>query len=178
MARVVLELPEALRSELKEPLGPIETDAPDLLAAAGTPLVAVGDVVTYHLTQAGGRPDLSVFDDRTDRRPLEEGIGGALPVADRHVENPSATLTDDLLVAIVDGLDAGEPLHVCVNGEEDLATLPAIMAVADGASVVYGQPGEGMVHVRVTPETRDRARDLLLRMDGDVEQAFDLLGVV
>jgi uncharacterized protein (UPF0218 family) len=175
VARVVLELPDSLRSELREPLGPIETDADTLLSTAGEPLVAVGDVVTYHLAEAGGRPDLSLFDERTERRPVEEGVGAALPEADRRVDNPAATLTEDLLVAIADGLHAEEPLHVRVDGEEDLATLPAIAAAPDGASVVYGQPGEGMVHVRVTPETRERARDLLSRMDGDVERAFDLL---
>ncbi|MFC6726763.1 DUF359 domain-containing protein, partial [Halobium palmae] len=58
---------------------------------------------------------------------------------------------------------------------EDLATLPAIVAAPLGASVVYGQPDQGMVHVPVTEETKAEARDLLARMDGDVDAALALL---
>ncbi|MFC6772314.1 DUF359 domain-containing protein, partial [Halorubrum pallidum] len=47
----------------------------------------------------------------------------------------------------------------------------------DGASVVYGQPGEGMVRVPVTPEARDEARELFEALDGDVDAAYDALGV-
>ncbi|MFB6296566.1 MAG: GTP-dependent dephospho-CoA kinase family protein [Halobacteriales archaeon] len=175
MPRVVLELPESLRGELKEPLGTVETDAATLLAAAGSPLIAVGDIVTYHLTEAGGDPGLSLFDERTKREPVAGSIAAALAEADLAVENPAGTLTEDLLIAIAEGIDADEPRTVRVDGEEDLAALPAIVAAPGGASVVYGQPDEGMVHVRVTPETRERARDLLSRMDGDVDLALSLL---
>jgi len=40
---------------------------------------------------------------------------------------------------------------------------------------VYGQPGEGMVAVRVDPETRARVRDLLSRMDGDHDRLWALV---
>jgi uncharacterized protein (UPF0218 family) len=63
-------------------------------------------------------------------------------------------------------------LHV--EGEEDLAAVPAVIVAPAGASVVYGQPGEGMVLVDAD-EVRDEARDLLRRMDGDPEQALSLL---
>jgi len=176
VTRVVLELPESLRPELKEPLGAIETDAAALLAAAGRPLIAVGDIVTYHLTEAGGEPDLSLFDERTRREPVAASIGAAIADADVAVENPAGTLTQDLLAAIAAGIDAGEPRVVRVDGEEDLSALPAIVAAPEGASVVYGQPEEGMVHVRVTHETRERARRLLSGMEGDPELALSLLG--
>ncbi|OYR53195.1 hypothetical protein DJ71_27805, partial [Halorubrum sp. E3] len=57
-----------------------------------------------------------------------------------------------------------------------LATLPSIRAAPDGASVVYGQPGEGMVRVAVTPETRENARELFEALDGDIEAAYKALG--
>jgi uncharacterized protein (UPF0218 family) len=62
-----------------------------------------------------------------------------------------------------------------VDGEEDLATLPAVVAAPDGASVVYGQPDEGMVLVEVTPETRAEMRELLGRFEGDVDAALAVL---
>ena len=49
----MLRLPDDLRGAFKEPFGPVYTDAERLLSEAGRPVVAVGDVVTYHLRQAG-----------------------------------------------------------------------------------------------------------------------------
>jgi len=74
-----------------------------------------------------------------------------------------------------DALDDEAATVLVVDGEEDLAVLPAIVAAPAGASVVYGQPDEGMVHVVVTDETRAHVRELLERMDGDHERLFALL---
>jgi uncharacterized protein (UPF0218 family) len=171
----VLSLPERLRPELKEPLGPVHAEAGALLADVDGPLVAVGDVVTYHLEAAGRSPDVAVFDARTEREPVAEAVGAALAEWDARVDNPAGRLTADLLSALREAIDAPGPVRIRVDGEEDLAALPAIVAAPDGASVVYGQPGEGMVHARVTSESRERARDLLSRMDGDTVRAFEIL---
>ncbi|MFB6107273.1 MAG: GTP-dependent dephospho-CoA kinase family protein [Haloplanus sp.] len=172
----MLRLPDDLRGAFKEPLGPVYTDADALLADAGTPLVAVGDVVTYHLREAGHAPDVALVDGRTERHPVEDAVRRGLPAADVTVENPPGTLSRALLAALVDALAGEAPVVVGVDGEEDLATLPAIVAAPDGASVVYGQPGEGMVLVAVTESSRATARDLLTRMDGDGDAALALLG--
>jgi uncharacterized protein (UPF0218 family) len=171
----VLSLPERLRSELKEPLGPVVADAETLLAAVEGPLVTVGDIVTYHLAEANRPPDVALFDTRTKREPVDDAVGAALAEADVRVENPAGTLTADLLVALREAVEAPDPVRIRVDGEEDLAALPAIIAAPEGASVVYGQPDEGMVHVRVTPEARNRSRDVLARMDGDTERALEIL---
>jgi len=55
----LLVLPDDLRHELRrEPMGPIETDADRLLETVDGPLIAVGDVVTYHLLE-GPPPDVA-----------------------------------------------------------------------------------------------------------------------
>jgi uncharacterized protein (UPF0218 family) len=174
----VLELPDDLRGAFKEPLGPVFTDAEALLAAdgAGRPLVAVGDVVTAHLVDAGRPPDVAVIDGKTERDPIDESVGRSLPDPDVEVANPPATLSRALLDALLDALARDDPTTIGVDGEEDLAALPAIFAVPAGGCVVYGQPGEGMVLVPVTDETRALARDLLSRMDGDTDAALALLG--
>ena len=177
MATVVLELPAALRSALKEPLGPIYTDTAALLADAGDPIVAVGDIVTYHLLEGGRTPDVALVDGRTHRSTVDEEIEAAVGGFDREVpvENPAATLTDELLAALRDALaDDGTTLLV-VDGEEDLAALPAVLAVPTSGSVVYGQPDEGMVLVTPDGEARDRSRSLLERMDGDSDRALATL---
>ena len=201
---VVLTLPGDLRGAFKDPFGPVFTDAGALLDALEEPgpLVAVGDVVTYHLVEAGRRPDVAMIDGYTERTRVAEEIeaGTNTDAYDRHlgIENPAATLTTGILDALADalagtgaggsnGADEGigsgddaqraETTVIDVDGEEDLVTVPAIAAAPEGASVVYGQPGEGMVRVPVEKETRKRARELLERMDGDHERAYELLGI-
>ena len=177
MPAVVARLPDDLRGDLKAPLGPLFTDAADLLDAVDGPLVAVGDVVTAHLVRAGRPPDLAVVDERTERAPVDDDVRAALPTPDATVENPAATLTEGLLAALRDGLAADGPRTLLVEGEEDLATLPLVLLVPDGASIVYGQPGEGMVHAVVDDALRARVRALLERFDGDVDRLLaDLEG--
>ncbi|MFC7214162.1 GTP-dependent dephospho-CoA kinase family protein [Saliphagus sp. GCM10025334] len=178
----LLSLPESLRHELKDPMGPIETDAGILLEAVDGPLIAVGDVVTYHLLQAGRTPDVALIDGYTKRETVdaevERVVSDERPEDDHtilEVANPPAVLARSLLEALVEGLERPEPVTIVVDGEEDLAVLPALLAAPEGASIVYGQPDVGMVHVIVDAETRTSARDLLERFDGDVERALALL---
>ncbi len=177
MSDVLLELPDALRSELKEPLGRIFTDADSLLSAATEPVVAVGDVVTYHLLEAGHVPAVAFVDEKTKREAVDDEIREGIVGFDRErtVDNPAGTVTGALLDALREGLDAGETTLVRVDGEEDLAALPAVLAVPEGASVVYGQPDEGMVLVTADDAARERCRSLLGRMDGDAGSALELL---
>jgi len=70
----VARLPERARSSFKEPLGPVFTDALDLLDAAGEPLIAVGDVVTAHLGDAGVTPHVAVVDGKTERETVDAAV--------------------------------------------------------------------------------------------------------
>jgi len=182
MADIVLELQEELRGELKEPLGPIYTDTAALLADAGRPLIAIGDVVTHHLIQAGETPALAMVDERTERSAVSAEIAETINSFEgfetvEHVSNPAATLSAELLAALRAGLDRGESTLLDVDGEEDLAALPAVLLLPDGASLVYGQPGEGMVSTTIDAETRQRCRDILSRMNGDTARLWTLLGL-
>jgi uncharacterized protein (UPF0218 family) len=197
----VLELPETLRVELKEPLGEIYTDPDALLAAVddhaestaaadsstATPdssgttarLLTVGDVVTATLADAGRQPDIAVIDGRTEREPVDPAVEATLAdlVGRRlSVTNPPATISESLLTTLREAATTTElPVTISVDGEEDLAALPAILALSDGASVVYGQPDEGMVHVPVTPAIHTTARELLAEFDGDTDAAISML---
>jgi len=174
----VLDLPDELRAELKDPVGPLYTDAGVLLADAGRPLVAVGDVVTRHLL-GETTPDVALVDGRTKRTelPSDERVDTDAFDSVVHVENPATTLSAALLAALADALAADARTLLVVEGEEDLAAVPAIAAAPDGTSVVYGQPDEGMVHVRVDKGTRAAMRDFLARMEGDHAGAYEALGI-
>jgi len=159
-------------------MGPLYTDPEPLLAAAGAPLVTVGDMVTYHLLSAGRVPDVALVDERTERSAVDPAVSEAISGFDRRitVENPPGTVTRELLAALRTALDSAGTTLLGVNGEEDLAALPAVVAVPDGASIVYGQPGEGMVLVTPDEPTRERVLSLLSRMEGDTDAALDVLG--
>lgn len=181
-ADIVVELQESLRSELKEPLGPIFTDATELLAVAGKPLITVGDVVTYHCIEAGATPEVALVDERTERSAVRPEISETLAEFDGfdrvvEVSNPAATLSAPLLDALRTALEHDGSTLIEVEGEEDLATLPVVCIAPEGASVVYGQPGEGMVHAVVDAERRQQMRSLLARMDGETDRLWSLLGV-
>jgi hypothetical protein len=187
----VITLPDSLRSAFKEPFGPVYTDTEQLLAAvreagveadttddSAAPLIAVGDVVTYHLLEAGRQPDVAVIDGKTEREAVDAEIEAALADPDTEtcrVTNPPAELSKAMLLALREAIRNPEPVTIIVDGEEDLATLPAIVLAPVGASVIYGQPGTGMVHVTVTESEIDNARRLLEQFDGDTDGAMELL---
>lgn len=173
----MLSLPPELRHELKEPFGRLYADADALLADAGRPVVAVGDVVTYHLREAGHDPHVAVIDGVTEREAVDEETERVATAGERRrdARNPPAELSRDLLVALRETVAGEGDTVLYVDGEEDLAMLPAVLVTPLGGSVVYGQPGEGMVLVPVTEERREAVRGLLSRFDGDVDAALSLL---
>jgi len=190
-ADVVVSLPAAERDAFKTAMGPVTTDPDAVIAAAArtrdrydapdAPLVAVGDVVTYHLLAAGHRPDVAVVDGHTKREAVRSTVERVINAGDERViavVNPPGALTEELLTALVGALDDDdEPVTIRVDGEEDLATLPTILTARTGATVVYGQPGEGIVRVAVTPENRRAARELFGRLEGDAAAAESILGL-
>ncbi|PSP15493.1 DUF359 domain-containing protein [Halobacteriales archaeon QH_10_67_13] len=182
---MTLELPPALRSALKDPLGPIAADPVAALKTAADSevsemsVVAVGDVVTSDLLAAGHTPAVAVVDGRTERAAVSNRVADRLAAGDFSTEltaaNPPGTITAELAAAIRTAL-VDEPALIRVDGEEDLAALPAILAAPAAAVVLYGQPGEGVVAVAVDEGTRDRVRGLLSRMDGDPDPVLAALG--
>ena len=177
MSTILAKLPTEMRGRLKEPLGEIYTDADELLAAAGDPIIAVGDIVTYHLLSAGRHPDIAIVDGKTKRERVERDVLNAIDELDSRIDvvNPQSTITDEILEALVEALDRSEPTAIVVDGEEDLAAIPAVIAAPEGGSVVYGQPDEGMVLVPVTAETRRRCCALIAEMESDDERIEAIL---
>ncbi len=163
----VATLPDDARDAFKDPIGPLYTEAEQLLSDAGSPVVAVGDVVTYHLVAAGHTPKVAVIDGRTERESVSDEVREGLPPADVSVASAPATVSRALLEALVDAIGGDGDTVISVDGEEDLAVVPAVLAAPEGASVVYGQPGEGMVLATVDADLRSRMRELAERLETD-----------
>jgi hypothetical protein len=136
-------LPEAERASLKRPFGEVFPGIRALLPRIrGKTVYAVGDVVTHNLLREGITPRVAIIDGHTMRAPCTRVPD--IPVRRILARNPPGTISDDLVRAIRDAL-ARPPAVIFVEGEEDLAVLPLVLAAPEGAVVLYGQPGEGVV---------------------------------
>lgn len=169
-----LILPDELRSLLKDPLGKlckgdglecVEAMRSELLAAKK--VAAVGDMTAFYLLKAAIVPDLAVVDNKTKRMPVPDHVVESLDhdsYKTVEVKNPAATLSGELIDQIKAALNGFERVKIIVEGEEDLATLPAILYAPAGSAVVYGQPNEGSVLVKVTADKKKQIEDLMKRM--------------
>ncbi len=171
-------LTRSLRSELKEPLGRLirgELPQPYLRVRnelEGKPVITVGDVVTENVLRLGIKPAMAIFDHRTKRKDYRPQVDADAVLMT--VKNPPGTITKALLNAIRKGFglaERGRRVYIKVNGEEDLAAIPAVLYAPYGSLVLYGQPDEGVVLIKVTPECKRRCARILAKMevvhDGD-----------
>jgi len=159
-----MEITPRLRRELKKPLGAVVKDVSAL--PAGGLLVAVGDTASDTLLSAGLKPKLVVYDGRTGRRDV--GVSKLIrsfSAEEYRVSNPAGCLTGEVFTLFKRLLNGGGPARVYVDGEEDLTALAAIMEAPSGAVVVYGQPGEGLVVVKVDEDIKAKVNRILEEME-------------
>ena len=125
-------------------------------------LISVGDVVSLNLHAYNLQPQLSIIDNKSLRTQiLPKQIDVEKTV---HVDNPQGTITEDAISAIKTAIEKNEHTHIVVDGEEDLLTLIAILYAQENAVVVYGQPHEGIVAVKVTYEKKAQVKKFLKAM--------------
>ncbi|NYT01504.1 MAG: DUF359 domain-containing protein [Methanosarcinales archaeon] len=170
----VLRLPEDLRDELKAPLGTLyRCDGLECVKKMkeelrrATMVLAVGDITAFYLLEGSVTPDIIIVDHKTKRAPIHDHVKAGIHQPDYElveVDNPAATLTQEFIDLIRERLESRRPTRIVVNGEEDLAALPVILYAPIGSAVVYGQPNEGSVLVRVTPEKKAHIDNLMKRM--------------
>jgi len=169
---MIYTLTPALRRKLKRPIGTLirgsfaETmDRLRAMTEREKPLriISVGDTVSKNLVENRFFPQLSIVDNRVMRRSVEP-----IPLATEktiHVKNPPGTITDEALTAIQEALKVNSSVKIVVDGEEDLLTLVAVLYAPENSFVVYGQPYEGVVVVKVTPEKKAEVAGILKAME-------------
>jgi uncharacterized protein (UPF0218 family) len=168
MMVVVYVLTSELREKFKQPFGLLlrgtSAEAMKRLAEIvnrenPTMVVSVGDRVSRNLHANGIDPKLAITDNRSLRRRIKPAVFRVKKVF--HVKNPQGIITDEAIMAVQEALRSEGDSHVIVDGEEDLLTLIAVLYAPDGALVVYGQPYEGAVVVKVTAEKKAEAQQFL-----------------
>jgi GTP-dependent dephospho-CoA kinase len=155
----MLVLPEESRRLFKDPFGTLYPGIDAVLPhLAGRTVYSVGDVVTYNLQKNGIVPAIAVIDGQTMRSPcdrLPEVKGTCI-----RVKNPPGTITDELVRALADALSRA-PATILVEGEEDLAVIPLVIAAPESSVVIYGQPHEGVVLRTIDTAAKETARTFL-----------------
>ncbi|WP_292424381.1 GTP-dependent dephospho-CoA kinase family protein [Methanoregula sp.] len=155
----MLVLPKESRKLFKGPFGILHRDISTVLPElAGRTVYTVGDVVTHTLQKNGITPSIAVVDGQTMRSPcsrMPEFSGECI-----RVENPAGTITDDLVKALTYAINH-TPVTIMVNGEEDLAVIPLVIAAPEAAVVLYGQPHKGIVLRTIDAGAKAAAQELL-----------------
>lgn len=166
-----LTLTDVQRKNMKEPLGELVTGTPDecndalrqtITQEKPRLVVSVGDTVSRHAVQSNIRPDIVIVDNSEKRAEAVQFTHSG-----RHIFrtiNLPGTIEKDAWKTVERAVNESNSL-VIVDGEEDLLTLVAVLAAPAGSVVVYGQPGQGIVIVRVTSGKKAEVRQILEGMD-------------
>jgi len=160
-----------LRAKLKEPFGMLiqgtfsetMTELRTIVEREKPPkIITVGDTVSRNLHEKRLNPQLSITDNKRMRKGITPIIFPAKSIV--RVKNPRGTITEEAITAIKKALENDKQVQIIVDGEEDLLTLIAVLHAPEESIVVYGQPFEGIVVVKVTPQKKDQALEILKAM--------------
>jgi uncharacterized protein (UPF0218 family) len=81
------------------------------------------------------------------------------------VDNPAGTITNELWNLIKKLFtDHVSDVLIMVNGEEDLAALPAILFAPSDVTIIYGMPDKGVVAVPATEHHKQKVKDIIAKM--------------
>jgi len=164
-------LPDKIRNELKKPLGILFSEKELLNFIKNEKfIVSIGDLVTYTLLKNNFKPLLCIVDYKTKRKKCSKKIIDIIKsYGDERlkVENPPGCITNELWNSIDNSYKKISKKRVIieVDGEEDLATLPAILLAPNrDVTIIYGMPDKGVVVVKAIEENIIKAKNIINEM--------------
>lgn len=152
----MLRLPKYLRKELRKPFGKLHKSINLIKEPLQKQIqedkliIAIGDVTSIKLFENGIQPQICIVDNLTQRKPIEHNLDHTENII--YVNNPAGVLTEafiDICKSSIKEACNENPIIIQVNGEEDLAVLPCVINSPNDAIILYGQPNEGVVLVKV-----------------------------
>lgn len=127
-----------------------------------TKVILVGDGVSRNASQKGIGVDVMIIDNlekRTRAKPYAFQSKVKIKTTN-HAGMIEAQAREVVERAVLGSADLIE-----VDGEEDLLAIVAVQAAPVGSLIVYGQPGEGIVLVRVSDSKKAEAQGILDQME-------------
>jgi len=127
-------------------------------------VITVGDRTTQKMIEFGLIPSLQIIDgqEKRTKRNLPEEFGVSTIL---RCDNPPAEITPQSIETIKNAFNSEPPVRILVNGEEDLLVLPVCIFAPENSIVLYGQPNEGLVIAKITPEIRNKTQKLIDLME-------------
>jgi GTP-dependent dephospho-CoA kinase len=165
-----VRLPENLREQLKIPLGKLllNKDAVKekilLEIPANTYIITVGDATTEKMLDLDLIPSLQIVDEQEKRKKRHPPDSSRIKTT-LSCDNPAGEITKESIEIIKLAYKSDPPVRITVNGEEDLLVIPVCIYAPENAVVMYGQPNEGLVIVKITKGIRNKVQVLLNSMN-------------
>lgn len=160
-----MKLPENKRYLFKKPAGKLFKNLEKALEYLNSinyeKIITVGDVVSADFLRNGIKPDIVIADFKTKRSPADVNDVKTIQnysIPAKNVKNPSGQISNELWESIE---NANPPVKIIVDGEEDMATVPAVILAPKGSIIAYGQPKEGLVLLEVTEEKKNKFKKLI-----------------
>lgn len=160
-----LKLPLSLRPLLQKPFSPIIKK----ISRPKFGVIAVGDIAAISLLKEKITPDLAIVDLKTKRQQIFPHLQSLGLQPGLKASNPAGMITKNLVKRLLICLSQKQPT-LLIDGEEDLAVLPAVLLSPLNTTVFYGQPDQGLVKINVSEITKAKALKFL--------KAFTSLGLI
>jgi len=161
-----------LREKLKSPLGSLikgsfnETmrKLKELIEKENPLMViSVGDIVSSNMIKHGIFPQVLIVDNKAMRKPITPISVQSYQTL--HAKNPPGTITDEAWFVTQEAIKQEKLMRVLIDGEEDTLTMVAVLCAPENSFVVYGQPHDGIVVVKVTEREKEMVRQIVEAME-------------
>jgi len=163
------KLPENLRKEFKIAYGEIYLSVADAIKfLQNKTIISVGDRISYNVINAGLKPKVIIFDKLENKTSTSLKMRSVLETYDGktiYVKNPPGCVTEELWNAVKQGLSLHIPVKIMVDGEEDMAFLPAILEAEENDVILYGFFDKGFVLTNVSNDLKKKFKKLLSQME-------------
>jgi uncharacterized protein (UPF0218 family) len=154
--------------KLKKPFGELVLDRDvteerirKIVSGCGK-IVTVGDATTERLVSFGILPDLAVVDFRERRSATNRSF--EYEAKELRCSNPGGTISRGAIQVLSKAAKEPSRCRVVVDGEEDMLALPLFYLLPTGSIVLYGQPLEGLVAVKITTDKQNESKALMDRI--------------
>lgn len=165
-----MKLPNSLRDRFKTPLGilipetQVNKSTIQKHLSENSYLITVGDRTTEKMIDFGLLPSLQIIDNQ-EKRVKREPAKHDSRYTELVCNNPAAEITPQSIDVIKKAFVSKTPVRLTVTGEEDLLVIPVCIHAPENSLVMYGQPNQGLVLVKITPEIRNKTQSLLDLME-------------
>ena len=169
--QIKFSIPFHLRDELKKPIGRL-LSGHEFLQTIHTyeNIIAVGDYLSHSLLNNNIFPQIMIVDYKTRRDAIstqQKKVLQQSKYTSIKLINPAGVITEELwetMKSLCNSFNPSRFIRVEVEGEEDLAALPAILFAPENVTIIYGMPDKGVVVVESTEKHKEKVRNILAMM--------------